>query len=70
MSTTTTLSAPDIHCGGCANAIKNALGKTPGVSDVAVDVDAKTVTVTHDAPVAALTDALDRIGFPATALPR
>jgi copper chaperone CopZ len=66
MSTTTTLSAPDIHCDGCANAIKKALGKTPGIADVAVNVEAKTVTVTHDAPLPTVTETLDKIGFPAT----
>jgi copper chaperone len=66
MSMKTTLSAPDIECDGCANAIKNALGKTPGVSEVTVDIPAKTVTVTHNAPVTTLTETLDHIGFPAT----
>jgi copper chaperone len=63
---TSTFSAPDIECDGCANSIKNALSKTPGVSAVSVDVNAKTVTVTHDAPAATVTATLDRIGFPAT----
>lgn len=65
--TTTTLTAPDIVCGGCANAIKKAVGALPGVSQVAVDVDSKTVTVTHDekATQDVITGALDRAGFPA-----
>ena len=66
-TTTTTVTAPDIVCGGCANAIKNALGRVPGVSEVAVDVDSKQVTVKHDeqkAPRTAITQALDKAGFP------
>jgi copper chaperone CopZ len=69
METTTTLTAPDIECDGCANAIRKALGNVPGVSDVAVDVSAKKVTVRHDegkAPRAAVTAALDKAGFPAS----
>lgn len=65
----TTFSAPDISCGGCANAIKRALGNTPGVSEVAVDVADKSVTVIHEdtqAPVATILATLDRAGFPAT----
>ena len=62
----TVLTAPDIVCGGCASAIKNALGRIAGVSDVAVDIATKRVTVTHDVSVTrhALTAALDRAGFP------
>ena len=64
---TTTVNAPDISCGGCANAIKRALGAVPGVSAVEVDVASKTVTVTHDDQVAQRTEiaeTLDHAGFP------
>ncbi len=67
MQTTTTLKAPDIVCGGCANAIKKAVGALPGVADVAVDIDTKVVTVKHDeqtTPRAAVERALDDAGFP------
>jgi len=62
----TTFSVPDIVCGGCAAAIKKALGGIAGVSDVAVDIDAKTVAVSHNADVSSksLESALDRAGFP------
>ncbi len=66
-TTTTTLKAPDIVCGGCANAIKKAVGALPGVTDVAVDIDTKMVTVKHDeqsAPKAVVERALDDAGFP------
>lgn len=64
---TTTLTAPDITCGGCASAIKNALGGLEGVSRVEVDVAAKAVAVMHDGRVSreALTAALEKAGFPA-----
>ena len=67
-TTTTTVTAPDIVCGGCAVAIKNALGKVEGVSNVEVDVDAKRVSVEHggDISLEEIVDVLDRAGFPAS----
>lgn len=67
---TITVSAPDIECDGCANAIKKALGTIPGIAEVSVNVAAKTVTVTHDsqtAPRQTITDKLEKIGFPVAA---
>jgi copper chaperone len=63
---TTKVVAPDIVCGGCAGAIKNALGKVGGVSQVEVDVDTKTVSVEHDAEVSRekIVEVLDDAGFP------
>ena len=63
----TRFKAPDIECDGCANAIKNALGRVEGVSSVDVDVERKTVSVSHiDSTSDALIEhALDRAGFPA-----
>ena len=63
---TITLTAPDIVCGGCANAIKKALGALPGVAGVSVDIATKQVTVTYGTTVTrdALVAALDRAGFP------
>ena len=63
----TTFNAPDIECDGCAQAIKRALGKTPGIADVQVDINAKHVTASFDAPATEKTvlDALDKAGFPA-----
>ncbi|KAL9189496.1 hypothetical protein ACHAXT_009171 [Thalassiosira profunda] len=34
-------------CEGCASAVKRILGKVDGVTDVATNVEAKTVVVTH-----------------------
>ena len=65
---TTTVTAPDITCNGCANAIKNAFGRVDGVGDVDVDVESKRVTVSHDENVdkGKIIDILDNAGFPAT----
>lgn len=62
---TTTMTAGGITCGGCANAVKNAVGAVPGVTGVEVEVVTKRVTVTHDDQVttAAVADALTKAGF-------
>ena len=62
---TTVVTAPEIVCGGCASSIKKALGGVAGVSDVAVDVTTKKVTVNHDESVSRekIADALDRAGY-------
>lgn len=62
--------APDIECGGCASAIQKALGKVEGISDVKVDITAKTVAVAHDlvlVSVEAIVTRLEHAGFPAVA---
>lgn len=65
-SVTTKITAPDIVCGGCATAIKNALGKIDGVAAVDVNVDTKDVTVEHDDALTRerIEDILDNAGFP------
>jgi copper chaperone CopZ len=65
---TTKITAPDIVCGGCASAIKKALGNIEGVSNVEVDIDAKAVTVEHEQQISRekIVEALDRAGFPAS----
>ena len=62
---TTTVTAPEIVCGGCASSIKKALGSIAGVSDVEVDVATKKVTVKHGENVGreTIADALDRAGY-------
>ena len=61
----TTVTAPEIVCGGCASSIKKALGNVEGVSDVDVDVATKKVTVNHSESVSrsSIVDALDRAGY-------
>ena len=62
---TTTVTAEGIVCGGCANSVKKALLTLPGVSDVAVEVREKRVTVSHDERVTRTTvvDGLKKAGF-------
>ena len=64
---TTTITAPDIHCDGCANSIKRSLARVPGVENVDVNIETKAVTVTHEAAVTReiIVDKLDKAGFPA-----
>jgi copper chaperone len=60
-----TLSAPEIHCDGCKTSIERAVRPVSGVRDVAVDVDARTVTVQYDEPanVALVSAAVTDAGF-------
>lgn len=63
----TKLIVPDIVCGGCANAIKNALGKVDGIQNVEVDIVTKEVSVEHGENVGRgiIIEVLDQAGFPA-----
>ena len=65
--TTTTVTAPEIVCGGCASSIKKALGNLEGVGEVEVDVPTKHVKVEHSETVSRdeIVDALDRAGYSA-----
>lgn len=68
---TMTLTAPAIHCEGCANSIKRSLGKLAGVQRVDVDIHSKNVTVQYeDAQVteSAIRERLEQAGFPAESL--
>lgn len=62
---TTVFTAPDIVCGGCANAIKRAVGNLAGVSKVEVDVPTKKVSVEHDEKISRdqIALALEKSGF-------
>jgi copper chaperone CopZ len=64
----TKVTAPDIVCGGCATAIKNAVGRVEGVTDVEVDVATKEVSVEHKDQVdrEKILDVLDKAGFPSS----
>ena len=62
----TKVTAPDIVCGGCANAIKNAFGRLEGVSNVEVDLATKQVSVEHGSAITRedVVKVLDDAGFP------
>jgi copper chaperone len=45
-----TLSVPDISCHHCKMAIEGAVGSLPGVTRAAVDVPARQVSLSFEAP--------------------
>jgi copper chaperone CopZ len=60
---TTTYSVPGISCGHCPTAITGEVSRHPGVSAVAVDLDAKRVTVTGATDDSAIRTAIDDAGY-------
>ncbi len=61
---TMTYRVPGISCQHCVNAITGEVTKVAGVSDVAVDIDGKQVTVTGDGvDDAAVRSAIDEAGY-------
>ena len=64
MSETTTYTVPGIHCAHCEQAITEEVSKVDRVVDVAVDLDAKTVSVSGDAiSDEAVRAAIDEAGY-------
>lgn len=62
----TTLVAPEISCAHCQRAIEGALGQLAGVSQVQVDIPTKTVQLTYDPRVIALSaieEVLEETGY-------
>ncbi len=61
---TRTYSVDGMTCGHCVAAVTTEVTKVSGVEDVAVDLTAKTVTVTGE-PIddAAVRDAIDEAGY-------
>jgi copper chaperone len=47
---TETIRVPEVHCDHCVSSIEGALRPMTGVEQAEVDLDAKAVTVTYDAP--------------------
>ena len=62
----TTLSVPDMSCNHCKAAVESALGAVPDAGAVIVDLTTRKVQVAGAAPAAALLQALDKAGYPAT----
>lgn len=62
----TTLSVPDMSCNHCKTTVEAALGAVPDAGAVTVDLTARKVDVAGPAPAAALIQALDKAGYPAT----
>jgi copper chaperone len=66
MSDTATYSVPAIHCEHCAMSIREEVSEVEGVEDVAVDLEAKVVTVSgRDLDDAALRAAIGEAGYEA-----
>ena len=61
-------SVPDMSCGHCKAAIERALASLDPAAVVAVDLAAKRVSVQTDLPDAAVSDALAKAGYPASAI--
>lgn len=62
-----TLTAPDISCGHCVNAIQGAVGALPGVSTVKADEQTKQVQVEFDpqrVTLAQIVATMDEEGYP------
>ena len=61
---TATYNVPDMSCSHCRHAIEGAVSQVPGVASVAVDLRAKTVTVSGE-PLdeRAIVDAIDQAGY-------
>lgn len=62
-----TYSVPTMSCEHCRSAVSTSVGDVPGVSGVAVDLDAKRVTVTGSAlDDAAIRAAIEEAGYEAS----
>ena len=59
---------PDMSCGHCTASIKTAIAILDKDAMMDIDLDAKTVGIESQKSAAEMMDALDRIGFPATAM--
>lgn len=64
-TTTATYTVAGMTCGHCVSAVGGELGAIPGVSGVAVDLAAGTVTVTSSHPVdeQSIRAAVDEAGY-------
>lgn len=59
-----TFTVPGMTCGHCEAAVKGEVGKVAGVTDVAVDLATKLVTVSGSAlDTTAIVAAIDEAGF-------
>jgi copper ion binding protein len=62
----TTLVAPDISCEHCQRAIESAIGKIDGVTNVTVNIPAKTVHVEYNSQLvtpAKIEEVMDDVGY-------
>ena len=57
------LSIEGMTCSGCVNAVTRALSKVPGVTDVAVDLDAGQARIRGRVDAQTLVAAIEQAGF-------
>jgi copper chaperone len=58
---TTTLTVPDISCGHCKSSIEGAVSGLPGVQQVTVHIEPRTVDLTFDDRVVSLERIIEAI---------
>ena len=63
MTATYKYSVPAMTCGHCKASIESEVNKLDGVSQIIVDLEAKTVQVDGTAPDDAIRAAIDEAGF-------
>jgi copper chaperone len=63
--TTATYTVSGMTCGHCVNAVSSEISQLDGVTDVQVDLDKGTVTVTSESPLddTAVAAAVDEAGY-------
>ncbi len=62
--TTRTYTVEGMTCGHCVSAVSGEVGKVAGITDVSVDLEGKTVTVTGESiDDAAIAAAVDEAGY-------
>jgi copper chaperone CopZ len=68
MSSTTTYTVSGMSCGHCEKSVSTELSAIPGVTEVAADAKAGTVTVSSEAPLslALIRAAVDEAGYELT----
>lgn len=62
MATSTTFNVPDISCQHCVDAITNEVTAVEGVTDIAIDLNTKTVSVVGGESSAVIA-AIDEAGY-------
>ena len=62
MATPTTFNVPDISCQHCVDSITNEVTAVEGVTDIAIDLDTKTVSVIGGESSAVIA-AIDEAGY-------
>ncbi|MFI6445092.1 heavy-metal-associated domain-containing protein [Kitasatospora sp. NPDC050543] len=65
MSSTTTYTVSGMSCGHCEKSVSSEVSSIPGVTDVAADAKAGTVTISSQSPLddAAVRAAVDEAGY-------